>query len=285
MKGYLIVNDSLNSEKYQHINASLRNEASKEGMQLVLKTNAEMFFEKEFLPFAVFYDKDITLARHLESNGVKLFNSRQAIELCDDKALTYLELKKHGIKQPETFIAPLVWGDYNWEESAFIKNSLKYLQFPIVVKERFGSFGAQVYLANDKDELIKTVKSFNNRPFILQQFIKESSGVDLRVEVIGNVAVASMLRKSQTDFRANLTNGGKSFAHKLTAKEKALSEKVSQILKLDFCGVDLLFGKDDLLVCEVNSNAHFYNLSKSSGVNVAKLIVSHVKAELTKEKI
>lgn len=284
MKGYLIVNDSLNSEKYEQIKNSILREAALSGMELVVKTNAEMFFEKDFLPFAIFYDKDITLAKFLEDNGVRLFNSARAIELCDDKALTYLELKKRGVNQPKTFIAPLVWGNYRWENSPFIKNSLENLSFPIVVKERFGSFGAQVFLVNDFDELLHTVRSFNNRPFILQEFVKTSVGIDLRVEVIGKVAVASMLRQNLDDFRANLTNGGKSRMHELTEQEKSLSEQVARILGLDFCGVDLLFCNDGLSVCEVNSNAHFYNLSRTTGVNVAKTLVEHVRAELIREK-
>ncbi len=280
MKGYLIVNDSLKSEKYKQIEMALIQEAKNQGIELILKTNAEMFFEKELLPFAIFYDKDITLAKYLEDRGVRLFNSKRAIEICDDKALTYLELEKFGIKQPKTFIAPLVFGVYDWEKSPFIKNALENLSFPIVVKERFGSFGAQVHLANSKEEMLSVIKNFNNRPFILQEYIGYKKGVDLRVEVIAGKVVASMERRNENDFRANLTNGGIAINHTLTDEEENLATKVASVLKLDFCGVDIIYDKDSLLVCEVNSNAHFYNLSKASGINVAKLIIEHIKGQI-----
>ena len=86
-----------------------------------------------------------------------------------------------------------------------------------------------------------------------------------------------MYRYSLTDFRANLTAGGEMKPYEPTEEEAALAVSASTAVEADFSGVDLLFGEDGPLVCEVNSNAHFKNLYQCTGVNTAYEILKFIK--------
>ena len=95
--------------------------------------------------------------------------------------------------------------------------------------------------------------------------------------MVGNQAVASMLRYNNNDFRANITNGGSMKNYTPTEEEIAVAQKVCKTLNLDFGGVDILFGKNGPIVCEVNSNAHFKNIFDCTGVNVADYIGEYIE--------
>ena len=207
--------------------------------------------------------------------GLRLFNSATAIENCDNKALTYIELK--GIvKMPKTIIAPMTYRNIGYNNTDFVKNSINTLGLPVVIKECFGSFGQQVYLAESYEKAIDIVKN-TNEPLIFQEFIAESKGKDIRINMVGNNAVASMLRYNDNDFRANITNGGSMKNYTPTEKEIEIAQKVCKVLNLDFGGVDILFGKNGPIVCEVNSNAHFKNIYDCTGVNVADYIGDYIE--------
>ena len=90
-----------------------------------------------------------------------------------------------------------------------------------------------------------------------------------------------MLRYSDTDFRANITNGGKMVPFTPDKAWKEAAIKISKALKLDFAGVDLLFGKDDKpYICEINSNAHFKNIDDCTGSDVALEIIDYILCEM-----
>ena len=149
--------------------------------------------------------------------------------------------------------------------------------YPLIVKECFGSFGMQVYWCSDEAELLERIGKLGGSPFLFQKPVMESLGRDVRVNVVGDRAVAAMLRHSQNgDFRSNLTIGGTMEPHALTREEETLAVRATQALGLDFAGVDLLFGKDGPVLCEVNSNAHFATTLQCTGVNMAEEILRHI---------
>jgi RimK family alpha-L-glutamate ligase len=148
----------------------------------------------------------------------------------------------------------------------------------MVVKESFGSFGWQVYLVNDRSELMEKVKQLGAKPILFQQFIKSSFGRDIRLQVVGNKVIAGMYRYSENgDFRANLTIGGTMKPYQPSKEECDLALLCCEIVGLDFAGVDLLFGENEKpIVCEINSNAHFKNIYDCTGVNAADAIMEHI---------
>lgn len=278
MKGWLVVNGFLHSNKFNEIHNWLKAAFERKGHIISVYTNIELaaINNIEDKPdFVLFWDKDIPLAKRLEKMGLRLFNSAAAIENCDNKALTFAELEGK-VEMPKTIIAPMTYRNIGYNNLDFVKEAVDNLRLPIVIKECFGSFGQQVYLAESLEKAMEIVKG-TREPLVFQEFIAESRGRDIRINMVGDKAVASMIRYNENDFRANITNGGSMEPYEPSLVEVDIAKKVCDILKLDFGGVDILFGKDGPLVCEVNSNAHFKNIYDCTGVNVADCIAEYVE--------
>lgn len=291
MTGWLIINGFLHSSKFNEIHKWLLDAAKKHNIELEIKSNDAVLISLsedinfiEQIPvnrrpeFVLFWDKDIRLAQALEKMGLQVFNSSESIARCDDKSLTHLLLSKEHIPMPETIIAPMTYPNIGYTDSSFLETVENRLQYPIVIKECFGSFGQQVYLVHNRSELEEQVRTLQGKPFLFQKFISYSAGRDVRLQVVGEQVVASMYRyASDGDFRANITNGGSMKPYEPTEEEKKLAIRCCKILGLDFAGVDLLFGENEtMLVCEVNSNAHFKNIYDCTGVNTADYIIKYI---------
>lgn len=285
-KGYIIINGFLREEKFFSLYSALKQSADKAGLQLELKTNIELMCDiasgktvanEALPPFAVFWDKDVRLAKTLEAAGMKLFNSASAIELCDDKSLTHIALMNR-VPQPKTVLIPLTFPRVGYTDCAFLEKIADYLGFPLVIKQCFGSFGAGVYLAGNMDEAKAALMKTAGGAAIAQQYIASSFARDIRAYVVGDKVAAAMLRHNESgDFRANVAQGGKADAYMLSEAQAALAVKTAQLLGCTFAGVDLLFGENgEMTVCEVNSNAHFAGISAATGVNIADKIIEAV---------
>lgn len=270
MKGFLVINHFLRGEKFDTLHSHLIEAAKKQNTDLVIRTNQQMLFECEKPDFVLFWDKDINLARQLEGRGLALFNSSQAIELCDDKAKTYIALDGR-VKQPKTIIAPLSFYESNYSD--FVNCAVEVLGLPLVFKECFGSFGEQVFLCRTVNEILSHISS---KPFLLQEYI-ECSGSDVRLEIVGGKCVAAMKRNNPCDFRSNISNGGTAEPYSPTQEEIRTAITACDILGLDFGGVDIL---RDCTVCEVNSNAHIINIMNCSGTDIAPYIFERIKEKL-----
>lgn len=286
MKGYLITNHYLVSEKYQKLNSLLCESAEKAGIELLVKTNAQILSEItvggktecENVDFVLFWDKDITLCRMFEEMGIKVFNSSAAIAACDNKGLTHAILSKSGIPMPKTVIAPLSFAKEDMSD--FAEKAVENLGLPLIIKESYGSFGFQVYKAKSLHDAIEIANMISPNPMIFQEYIASSEGRDVRLNVVGNSVVAAMERYNESDFRANVTNGGKMRAYTPSERECEIAVKACKELGLDFAGVDLLFGEDGPLLCEVNSNAHIKNILDCTHINVADAIMEYIKGKL-----
>ena len=285
-KGYIIINGFLREEKFFSLYSALKQSADKAGLQLELKTNIELMCDiasgktvanEALPPFAIFWDKDVRLAKTLEAAGMKLFNSAGAIELCDDKSLTHIALMNR-VPQPKTVLIPLTFPRVGYTDCAFLEKIADYLGFPFVIKQCFGSFGAGVYLARNMDEAKAALMKTAGGAAIAQQYIASSFARDIRAYVVGDKVAAAMLRHNESgDFRANVAQGGKANAYTLSEAQAALAVKTAQLLGCTFAGVDLLFGENgEMTVCEVNSNAHFAGISAATGVNIADKIIEAV---------
>ncbi len=293
MKGWLVVNEFVRSDKFYEIYNYLENSAKSKNVEIVRYTNADLCLTFDGLQkkidiekpqFCIFWDKDILLAQQLELCGLRLFNSAKAIEVCDNKALTYINLLNKNIAMPKTLVLPKRFRSVNWNEEKLIFKIIEILKLPLIIKECHGSFGQQVYLVNTKEQLIEKLCELNTTPIILQEFIKSSFAKDIRINVVGGKVVTSMLRYSANgDFRANISNGGKMKAYLPTKEECDLAINACNALNLDFAGVDILFGEDNKpILCEVNSNAHFMNIYNCTGVNVADYIIDYIIKEVDK---
>lgn len=235
------------------------------------------------LDFCVYLDKDKYTALMLEKWGLRLFNRATASMLCDDKMLTAIALADEGIPMPETFAAPLCYFDGMSHESV-ADEAEKKLGFPMIVKAVNGSLGKEVFKADTREELIEIISRLGKAAHIFQRFVAESSGRDMRVIVVGGKVAAAMTRESDGDFRSNLSVGGRGTAVVPPREVADMCERAAKVLGLDYCGVDVLFGREGYLVCEVNSNAFFRGIERVTGVNVAGLYAKHIVGTVEAEK-
>lgn len=228
--------------------------------------------------FVIYWDKDIHIARMLEKAGLKLFNSAEAIELTDDKMRTYIELISKGIKMPQTVSSPLYYGGE--ESPEFLDGVCGILSFPMIVKENFGSFGKQVYLVRSREQLELLRGELKEKPHLYQEYIDAEVGQDTRVMVIGDRVVAAMKRRG-ADFRSNIGANGRGEKINISSEMEAAAIKAAQLLKLDTAGVDFLTGKNgEPVLCEINSNARFFELERVTGINFAGIYAEYVLSKV-----
>ena len=279
---WIVVNNFVSKHKFTDLYELLCTAASRFNIPLSIIRTGEIPYDISSLsdykpPFVIFWDKDIVLARFLESAKMKLFNSAFAIEYCDNKALTTLALENDGIPIPKTLIAPLTFDFAGYNDLSFADDFLSQTKYPIIVKECFGSFGAQVHLVSNCQELVEVVSSFGSRPFLLQEFISESRGKDTRIFVVGDDCPISLCRyNTEGDFRSNITLGGGAVPHTPTQEECDIAISACKALKLDFGAVDLLIGENGPVVCEVNSNPHFRSALECTGKNFADYVIEYI---------
>lgn len=287
MFGWLVVNSFMKKDKFADIYQLLMNSATKRGVQLQLKTTTDLLCEVGApLPcpkpnFVIFWDKDTVLAQKIEGEGIPTFNSSTAIALCDNKICTAIALTEHNVPHPKTVIAPKTFEGVGYNDCEFLHKAVDMLGFPMVVKEAYGSFGQQIYLAHNFDELKDIVAKISHKDFLMQEFVAESAGRDVRINVVGGKVVCGMLRQNNNDFRSNITNGGTACNITLTEEQKAVALKATKALGLDWAGVDVMFGKHGPIVCEVNSNPHFRSTLDCTGIDLSEYIVEFVVGKIS----
>jgi len=216
------------------------------------------------------------IIRHLERLGVILINGSESIDAVKDKLYSQQILGQSNLPVPKTLLVkhPI--------DVEFVEKSLNY---PIIVKTLSGSFGAGVFLVENRKQLRQLMRmaeitkpSYN---IIIQEFIEDSYGKDLRVFVLNGKVVGCMMRQStDDDFRANITRGGEGIPYQITEDIEFLSGECARLLNLDIAGVDLLFNNGGYSICEVNSSPGFEGMDKYCKTNIAEQIVTYVKYKL-----
>ena len=214
--------------------------------------------------------------RHFERMDIPVINSSDAIDNVKDKLYTHQILAQSNLDIPKTMLLryPI---DIDFVE--------KNIGFPVIVKKISGSYGRGVFLCEDKKSLrqLVTMAELTKKSYdiIIQEFIKDTWGKDLRVFVVNNKVIGCMMRQAtDDDFRANITRGGEGFPYEVNEQIEWLSSESSKALGLDIAGVDLLFQNGGYKICEVNSNPGFEGMENFTKKNIAKEIVSFIKLKL-----
>lgn len=219
--------------------------------------------------FCVYLDKDKYTPRLLEKNGMRLFNSAEAVEACDDKMTTHIMLADFGIPMPDTLPGLLCYDAAAKIKPETLDRVEQILGYPVIIKHAYGSLGKGVFKADDRAELEKISEDVKLVPHLYQKYIASSHGKDMRVIVVDGRVLGGILRRSNDDFRSNIGLGGTAEAVKVPREVEMYAIGAARILRLDYCGIDFLIGPDGYLLCEVNSNAYFDAFEKATGVNVA----------------
>lgn len=288
-KGVAVFNGYITLPGLRYVFTRMREELAEFKVDLEAHSNAEILTDvssngeisgkKEF-DFILYLDKDKYLARELELIGYRLFNRAESIELCDDKMLTHLALSNQGIKMPRTVSGPLNYSSRTSEE--FNRKVFDHLSLPFIAKTNFGSMGKGVTMINTKNEFMAYEEKMKHLPRFYQEFIPSSFGFDYRLIVIASKVVASMRRENHDgDFRSNIALGGDGVKVELPPSYVEMAEKAAKILKLDYCGVDILQGPNgEPILCEVNSNAFLEGIEQVTGINIAKIYAAHIYKEI-----
>ena len=315
-QGWLIVNEYLDTEKFLEIRKLFLSGAEKKNVKLTVYTNADFAvdlsgavvksraFDEGEPQFIIFYDKDITLAAALEKMGYRLYNSADAISVCDSKVKTAERIAKYNLNcrgdeakilMPKTYKVPFTYENIGIKDS-YSFDFLDYVEkdlceagegalsgaYPMVIKESNSSFGMGVHLAGSREEAVKLICEYGNKECLIQEYISYSSGRDYRLQMVSDKCVCAMMRSNENDFRANITNGGKMSEYKPTDEDLSLARNVMKCLKLDFAGIDIMHDKSGRTVfLEANSNAHFKNIYDLTGINAAEKMIEYIvgKAE------
>lgn len=214
--------------------------------------------------------------RQFEQMGVFCVNPSHAIAVSRDKLRALQVLSRHRIDIPKTLFV---------RHTSEILPAIERLGGPpVVVKLLEGTQGIGVILADSTkvaEAIIETLSGPAKMSVLLQQFVKESRGVDIRAFVVGNRVVAAMRRSAAGDeFRSNVHRGGSAEIVELDEAYTRTAIHAAQIMGLRVAGVDMLEGKDGPILMEVNSSPGLEGIESSTGVDVAGEIIALLEEEV-----
>lgn len=214
--------------------------------------------------------------RQFEMMNVFPLNESVAITRSRDKLRSAQLLARKGIGMPVTGFA------HNPDD---IQDLLEQVGgSPVVIKLLEGTQGIGVVLAETKKAAESVIQAFMGLKanIMVQEFIKEAGGADIRCFVVGGKVVAAMKRQGPTgEFRSNLHRGGSASLVKLTPGERATAVRAAKIMGLEVCGVDLLRSNHGPVVMEVNSSPGLEGIEGASGKDVAGVIIDYMEKRVT----
>jgi len=209
----------------------------------------------------------IGILRYLEGEGVRFMNRVGPLLRTRNKLETLAALAKRGLRVPATLATESLRRLYC--EAKAMKD--------VVLKPVMGSRGFGSVRVQDPDvafQIAKTLLSFNQPP-LLQEYVDKPSR-DIRVFVIGEEVVASMYRYAKGSWKTNIAQGGTGTPLRNPCEEvREIALKCLEALGLDYAGVDIAEGEDGFYVLEVNGSPDFEELSRVSGLNIARLLAEY----------
>jgi len=212
--------------------------------------------------------------RQFEVCGTYSVNESIAITRSRDKLRAHQLLARRGIGQPVTSYA------HSADATNDLINSVGGA--PLVVKVMQSTHGNGVVLAETRKAAEALINAFRGleADFLVQEFIKESAGADIRCFVIGERVIAAMQRTAASgEFRSNLHRGGSASVVKLRPDERKLAVKAAQVMGLDVAGVDIIRSNHGPLVLEVNSSPGLEGIEHATGKDIAGAIIEYIEKD------
>ena len=218
-------------------------------------------------------EEELALVDHLEGAGFLVINSHAAIARSRDKFLASRLLTSHGIPVPKTVLI---------KTRAGLEEAFRILgRPPYILKPTRGTHGVGVMIAESRPSAESIFDAFGGTGdgLLIQEFIRESRGVDLRVIIVNGRVVGAMRRKAaKGEFRANIHRAGVGEVVKLSQKARDIALRAAQVAGLEIAGVDLIESRSGPLVMELNTSPGFEGLEAATGLDVAGPIVEHLIA-------
>lgn len=218
----------------------------------------------------------MAIVRQFETMGTYCLNPASAIGTSRDKLMAHQVLAMHNIGMPSTAFAMT---------SRDTKGIINLVGgSPVVVKLLESTQGKGVVLAETKKAAESLIDAFRglNAHFLVQEFVKEASGTDIRCFVIGNKVVGAIKRTAQPgEFRSNLHQGGVASKVKLTREERRTAIKAAKVLRLNVAGVDILRSDSGPKVLEVNSSPGLEGMETATKKDIGADIIAHIEANVS----
>jgi ribosomal protein S6--L-glutamate ligase len=215
------------------------------------------------------------VVRHFEQMGIYSLNPSHAISVSRDKLRALQALSRHDIGMPAT---------------AFVKRKQDVLPAiervggaPVIIKLLEGTQGVGVILADSVSVAAAIIETLNStqQNVLIQKFVKESKGKDIRAFVIGDKVVAAMRRQAVgQEFRSNVHRGGKAMKVDLTPEYERTAVQAARIMGLRVAGVDMLEGKEGPQIMEVNSSPGLEGIEAATGVDIAGKIIQYLEDQV-----
>jgi ribosomal protein S6--L-glutamate ligase len=219
----------------------------------------------------------LAVVRQFEMMGVYCVNESQAIARSRDKLRCLQILSRHDIGLPPTVYT---------RQAEHVPDCIERVEgLPVVVKLIEGTQGIGVVLAETASTASSVIDAFHglDQNILIQKFIPEGRGVDIRALVVGRKVVAAMKRKAGNgEFRTNLHRGGTAQKVRLSAEYRKTALAAARVLGLRVAGVDLIESKDGPMVIEVNSSPGLEGIQKTTGVDVADAIIEDIEQQVVR---
>lgn len=228
-------------------------------------------------PALTFYGNAVL--RQFEMQGAYVLNGPVSIGRAQDKLRTMQLLCSEHIDIPRTGFA---------NSPLDTKDMIKTVGgAPVIIKLLEGTQGKGVVLAETAKAAESVINAFKSLKanILVQEYIKESAGTDLRCFVIGNKVVAAMERRAADgEFRANIHLGGSAHKAEITAAERKIAIAATKVVGLKVCGVDIIRSNDGPKVLEVNASPGLEGVEKATGIDIAALMFEHIETHLANKK-
>ncbi len=222
----------------------------------------------------------LAVLRQFEMQGTFPLNESQAIARSRDKLRCLQILSREEVGMPETAYA---------RQPSDVEKVLEVVGgSPVVIKLLEGTQGKGVVLAETNQAASSVIEAFHDleQNILIQRFIKESSGRDVRAFVVGRRVVAAMERRNSKpgEFRSNIHRGGEGFPVKLSREYRQTALRAASALGLDVAGVDMLISNEGPMIMEVNSSPGLEGIEGATGIDVATSIIRHMERILGRRK-
>jgi ribosomal protein S6--L-glutamate ligase len=216
----------------------------------------------------------LAVVRQFEMMGVYCVNESQAIARSRDKLRCLQILSRHDIGMPPTVYT---------RQADHLLSCIEHVEGPpVVIKLLHGTQGIGVVLAESNAAASSVIEAFQGleQNILIQKFIKEANGADIRALVVGRKVVGAMKRQAVAgEFRSNLHRGGTAKKFRLPAEYRKTALAAARVLGLRVAGVDMIESAEGPMVMEVNSSPGLEGIQKATGADVADAVIEHIERE------
>jgi ribosomal protein S6--L-glutamate ligase len=226
-------------------------------------------------------DLHSNVIKQFQLSGIPVVNNHLSVIRAKNKVRTMQVLNRNGIPTPKTYVA---------RSSKYIEDIVERIgSLPVIIKTLSGSHGSGVSIVETRNGLRSIaemiIDNMKTGSLIVQEYVKESKGKDIRVFIVGGKIITAMQRiaANRDEFRSNFKLGGKVKIAELSPKEKRIALASVEACGLEMAGVDILRTKDGPKVLEVNANPGLEGITQATGVDVAGAVIKYTVAKAKRE--